>query len=112
MVFDAIPKDKGLIPFYFPGDNQALPGIREIAEKGNPEKADHTLKNVDSFSQWEDTISQAAKKNATTRSLTILSSILSKLMSSFIIRIRGWFYTSRRGISVCQLRLKTRLGPS
>ena len=62
MVFDAIPKDKGVIPMYFPGDNQALAGIREIAEKGNPKNADHTLKNVDSFRQWEDTISQAAKK--------------------------------------------------
>jgi trimethylamine--corrinoid protein Co-methyltransferase len=62
MVFEAIPKDKGLIPLYFPGDNQALSGIREIAEKGNPKNADHTLKNVDSFSRWEDTISQAAKK--------------------------------------------------
>ncbi|WP_419657172.1 MttB2: trimethylamin methyltransferase [Desulfosarcina variabilis str. Montpellier] len=61
-VFDAIPKDKGMIPLYFPGDHQALSGIREIAEKGNPKNADHTLKNVDSFSQWEDTIIQAAKK--------------------------------------------------
>jgi len=61
-VFDAIPKDKGVIPMYFPGDNQALAGIREIAEKGNPKNADHTLKNVDSFRQWEDTINQAAKK--------------------------------------------------
>ena len=62
MVFDAIPKDKGLIPLYFPGDDQALSAIREIAEKGNPKNADHTLQNVDSFSQWEDTIRQAAKK--------------------------------------------------
>jgi trimethylamine--corrinoid protein Co-methyltransferase len=62
MVFEAIPKDKGVIPLYFPGDDQALSGIREIAEKGNPKNADHTLKNVDSFSQWEDTIRQAAKK--------------------------------------------------
>jgi trimethylamine--corrinoid protein Co-methyltransferase len=38
MVFDAIPKDKGVIPLYFPGDNQALSGIREIAEKGNPKE--------------------------------------------------------------------------
>lgn len=37
-------------------------GIREIAEKGNPKNADHTLKNVDSFRKWEDIISQAAKK--------------------------------------------------
>jgi trimethylamine--corrinoid protein Co-methyltransferase len=47
---------------YFPSDFQALAGIREIAEKGNPKDADHTLKNVDSFNQWENTIRQAAKK--------------------------------------------------
>jgi trimethylamine--corrinoid protein Co-methyltransferase len=62
MVFDAIPKDKGVIPLYFPEDHQALSGIREIAEKGNPKNADHTLRNVDSFNQWEETIRQAAKK--------------------------------------------------
>ena len=62
MIFDAIPKDKGMIPLYFPGDDQALAGIREIAEKGNPKVADHTLKNVGSFRLWEDLISQAAKK--------------------------------------------------
>ncbi|MGD8241686.1 MAG: trimethylamine methyltransferase family protein [Desulfobacterales bacterium] len=62
MVFDAIPMDKGVIPLYFPGDDQALSGIREIAEKGNPKNADHTLQNVDSFSQWEGNISQAAQK--------------------------------------------------
>ena len=62
IIFESIPKDTGMIPMYFPGDEQALAGIREIAEKGNPKNADHTLKNVDSFSQWEDTIIQAAKK--------------------------------------------------
>jgi trimethylamine--corrinoid protein Co-methyltransferase len=62
MIFDAIPKDKGMIPLYFPGDVHALAGIREIAEKGNPKFADHTLKNVDSFNQWENSIIQAAKK--------------------------------------------------
>lgn len=61
-VFDAIPKDKGMMPLYFPSDDQALSGIREIAEKGNPKSADHTLKNVDSFHHWEDMIKQAAKK--------------------------------------------------
>lgn len=61
-VFDAIPKDKGMIPLYFPGDNQTLAGIREIADKGNPKNADHTLKTVDSFRQWEETINRAAKK--------------------------------------------------
>ncbi len=62
MIFDEIPKDKGMIPLYFPGDDQALAGIREIAEKGNPKAADHTLKNVDAFRRWEDDIRQAAKK--------------------------------------------------
>lgn len=61
-VFGKIPKNKGMIPTYFPSDLQTLEGIREIAEKGNPKDADHTLKNVNSFSRWEDTIRQAAKK--------------------------------------------------
>lgn len=76
-IFEAIPKDMGVMPMYFPGDDQALAGIREIAEKGNPKIADHTLKNVDSFRLWGDIISRAAKKNATTRSSTISSSIQS-----------------------------------
>jgi trimethylamine--corrinoid protein Co-methyltransferase len=59
--FEAISEDRGVIPLYFPGDDQALAGIREIAEKGNPKDADHTLKNVDSFRQWEDVIKQAAQ---------------------------------------------------
>jgi trimethylamine--corrinoid protein Co-methyltransferase len=63
-IFDAIPKDNGMIPLYFPADDQALSGIREIAEKGsNPRSADHTLQNVDSFRHWENSISQAAKQN-------------------------------------------------
>jgi trimethylamine--corrinoid protein Co-methyltransferase len=62
-IFDAIPKDQGTIPLYFPGDDQALAGIREIADRGsNPRHADHTLQNVDSFSHWENKINQAAKK--------------------------------------------------
>ncbi len=61
-VFESIPKDSGVIPMYFPGDDQALAGIREIAEKGNPKSADHTLKNVDSFRLWEERICEAAKK--------------------------------------------------
>ena len=60
--FEQSPKDRGVIPMYFPADDQAMAGIREIAEKGNPKSADHTLKNVDSFRLWEDTINQAAKK--------------------------------------------------
>jgi trimethylamine--corrinoid protein Co-methyltransferase len=62
IIFDSIQKDKGMIPLYFPSDDQALAGIREIAEKGNPKAADHTLKNVDSFRQWEDIINEAARK--------------------------------------------------
>ena len=62
IIFESIPKDTGMIPMYFPGDDQALAGIREIAEKGNPKNADHTLKNVDSFRLWEERIIQAAKK--------------------------------------------------
>ncbi len=61
-IFDAMPKDLGVIPMLFPADDLALEGIREIAEKGNPKNADHTLINVDSFRQWEDRIRQAAQK--------------------------------------------------
>lgn len=61
-IFAESPKDRGVIPMYFPGDDEALAGIREIAEKGNPKSADHTLKNVDSFRLWENTINEAAKK--------------------------------------------------
>ncbi|MBU1340150.1 MAG: trimethylamine methyltransferase family protein [Proteobacteria bacterium] len=43
-------------PLYFPEDPDAMAGIREIAEKGNPKYADHTLKNVESFMKWEKTI--------------------------------------------------------
>lgn len=61
-IFDALPQDTGVIPLYFPADDQSLTGIREIAEKGNPKGAEHTLKNVDSFRQWENIINEAATK--------------------------------------------------
>ncbi len=61
-IFEESPKDRGVIPMYFPEDDEALSGIREIAEKGNPKSADHTLKNVDSFRLWENKINEAAKK--------------------------------------------------
>ncbi|MBR9986352.1 MAG: trimethylamine methyltransferase family protein [Desulfosarcina sp.] len=61
-LFEESPKDRGVIPMYFPADDQALAGIREIAEKGNPKSADHTLKNVDAFRLWENSINEAAKK--------------------------------------------------
>ncbi len=61
-VFAESPSDRGVIPLYFPADDDALAGIREIAEKGNPKSADHTLKNVDAFRLWESAINAAAKK--------------------------------------------------
>jgi len=60
--FAGSPQDRGVIPMYFPADEEALAGIREIAEKGNPKSADHTLKNVDAFRLWERAINEAAKK--------------------------------------------------
>jgi trimethylamine--corrinoid protein Co-methyltransferase len=61
-LFESSRKNKGVIPLYFPEDNQALAGIREIAEKGNPKNADHTLNNVESFMKWENRINDAARK--------------------------------------------------
>lgn len=61
-IFEECPKNTGVIPLYFPEDPDALEGIREIAEKGNPKFAEHTLKNVDSFRLWEKIINDAAKK--------------------------------------------------
>jgi len=52
----------GVIPLYFPPDKNAIEGIREIAEKGNPKNAAHTLKNVDAFMKWEKAINAAAMK--------------------------------------------------
>jgi trimethylamine--corrinoid protein Co-methyltransferase len=57
-----MPKNMGVIPMYFPADDQALAAIREMAEKGNPKNADHTLKNVNAFFLWEERIRQAATK--------------------------------------------------
>lgn len=61
-VFADAPKDRGVIPMYFPADDEAMEGLRQVAEKGNPRNADHTLKNVDSFRLWENTINKAARK--------------------------------------------------
>lgn len=62
-IFKTCPKNFEITPLYFPADKDALKGIREIAKKGNPKNAEHTLKNVDSFRQWELLIVNAAKKN-------------------------------------------------
>jgi trimethylamine--corrinoid protein Co-methyltransferase len=61
-IFAGVPKDRGVIPMYFPADQEAMTGIREICEKGNPKYADHTLKNVQTFMNWENTINAAARK--------------------------------------------------
>ena len=53
---------RGIIPLYLPSDDTAFSGIREIAEKGNPKNADHTLKNVDALIKWEKVITEAALK--------------------------------------------------
>jgi trimethylamine--corrinoid protein Co-methyltransferase len=54
--------NKGVIPLYFPADDSSMEGIREIAEKGNPKNADHTLRNVEAFMSWEKRINDAARK--------------------------------------------------
>ena len=50
------PENEWVRPLYFPEDTDTLVGIREIAEKGNPKLADHTLKNVESFMKWEQAV--------------------------------------------------------
>jgi len=54
--FSKNPESQFVQPLYFPSDDEAIEGIREIAEKGNPKYADHTLKNVESFMLWEQAI--------------------------------------------------------
>ena len=61
-LFAAAPKDKGVLPLYFPADDNALAGIREIAEKGGPKNAEHSLRNVEAFMKWEAHINAAARK--------------------------------------------------
>jgi trimethylamine--corrinoid protein Co-methyltransferase len=41
-----------MIPLYVPEDRHVVKGIREIAEKGGPKNADHTLNNVGAFFKW------------------------------------------------------------
>jgi len=61
-IFDEAPKDKGIIPLYFPADEETMAGIMEIAEKGSPQAADHTLRNVESFMKWENVINEKARR--------------------------------------------------
>ena len=60
-LFSSAPQDRGVIPLYTPVDPESMEGIREIAEKGGPKNAEHTLRNVDSFFSWEKSIDEAAK---------------------------------------------------
>jgi trimethylamine--corrinoid protein Co-methyltransferase len=60
-LFKDASKNKGIIPLYLPTDESSMVGIREIAEKGGPKNAEHTLQNVDSFLKWEQKINAAAR---------------------------------------------------
>ncbi len=53
-----------IIPLYVPEDRHVIKGIREIAEKGGPKNADHTLNNVDAFFQWRRKLAKAAEKKS------------------------------------------------
>jgi len=61
-LFSQAPVDKGVIPLYTPVDQEAMEGIKEVAEKGGPKNAEHTLRTVDSFINWEKSINEAAEK--------------------------------------------------
>ena len=60
-LFKDASKNKGIIPLYLPTDESSMVGIREIAEKGGPKNAEHTLQNVDSFLKWEQKINAVAR---------------------------------------------------
>lgn len=51
-----------LVPLYLPEDKCVVSGIREIAEKGGPKNADHTLNNLDSFTKWREKLAEAVDK--------------------------------------------------
>jgi trimethylamine--corrinoid protein Co-methyltransferase len=53
-----------LVPLYLPEDKNVVKGIREIAEKGGPKHADHTLNNVGAFYQWHKKLAEAAHNKA------------------------------------------------
>ena len=51
-----------VLPLYVPEDQHVVSGIREIAEKGGPKNADHTLKNVDAFIRWRKKLMEVAEQ--------------------------------------------------
>jgi trimethylamine--corrinoid protein Co-methyltransferase len=50
------------VPLYVPEDKHVVSGIREIAEKGGPKNADHTLNNVDAFIKWRQKLVEASER--------------------------------------------------
>ena len=61
-LFSNAPVDRGVIPLYTPVDQETMEGIKEIAEKGGPKNAEHTLRKIDSFRNWEKSVNEAAAK--------------------------------------------------
>jgi trimethylamine--corrinoid protein Co-methyltransferase len=59
-IFASQCEDAGVVPLYFPEDSHAFEGIVELAMMGNPRLSGHTLKEIDSFRQWEITLKEAA----------------------------------------------------
>jgi trimethylamine--corrinoid protein Co-methyltransferase len=51
-----------VVPLYLPEDKGVVSGIREIAEKGGPRNANHTLNNVGAFLGWRRRLTEAAAK--------------------------------------------------
>jgi trimethylamine--corrinoid protein Co-methyltransferase len=50
-----------VVPLYLPEDRKVIPGIREIAQKGDVQNADHTLKNVGAFISWREQLIKAVE---------------------------------------------------
>jgi trimethylamine--corrinoid protein Co-methyltransferase len=48
----------GVAPMFFPRDDQALDGLREGAEKGNPRNTDHTLVHIEDMVNWNKRIAK------------------------------------------------------
>jgi len=53
-----------VLPLYVPEDKHVVRGIREIAEKGGPKNADHTLNNVGVFINWRKKLAAATEKKS------------------------------------------------
>jgi trimethylamine---corrinoid protein Co-methyltransferase len=51
-----------LIPLYLPEDKDVIKGIREIAQKGGPKNADHTLNNVGAFQRWHEKLAKIGRE--------------------------------------------------